>query len=80
MTWVTALMVYLILWWLVFFAALPWGVRPHADADAGHDAGAPVNPALWRKAAVTTVISAAIFGAVYWTVDAGVLDALIHKR
>ena len=80
MTWVTALLVYLILWWLVFFAVLPWGIRRNQDEDAGHDAGAPINPALWRKAAATTLVSAVIFAAVYWTIDSGTLDHLIHNR
>ena len=80
MTWFTAVLVYLVLWWLVFFAVLPWGVRRNEDSDAGHDAGAPVNPALLRKAAATTLVSALVFAAAYWAIESGVLDFLIHNR
>lgn len=80
MSWITGLLVFVVLWWLVLFAVLPWGVRTNDGRESGHDAGAPVNPALWRKAAVTTLIAGVIFGAVYWTVDSGVFDHLIHRK
>jgi len=59
------IVVYLVVWWLVFFAALPVGVRHDRTNDSGHDPGAPDRPMLWRKVAATTVITAVIVGAVY---------------
>ena len=79
MTWVTGILVFVMLWWLVFFAVLPWGVRPGVDHEAGQDAGAPVNPALARKAAVTPALAAILFALVYWAVAGGVFDSLIHR-
>ena len=52
------IVVYVILWWLVFFMALPWGVRRTEAPEDGHDPGAPSNPRLWLKAGITTAIAA----------------------
>ncbi len=69
MSWTTALAIYFILWWVVLFAVLPWGVRSQAednDIAPGTDPGAPAVPALGRKALWTTAISGVLFGAFYW--------------
>lgn len=57
--------IYLIIWWLVLFAVLPWGVRRQESDEVGHDPGAPANPMLLKKALVTTAISALIWGAYF---------------
>jgi predicted secreted protein len=54
--------IFLIIWWLVLFAVLPWGVRRQESDDPGHDPGAPANPMLLKKAVVTTVIALLIWG------------------
>lgn len=64
--------IYFVLWWIVLFAVLPWGVRSQHESEAfepGTDPGAPQRPLLLRKALATTLISAALFAAVYviWT-------------
>jgi predicted secreted protein len=63
-----ALAIYVTIWWIVLFAVLPFGVRSADEAGEelpeGSDPGAPVAPQLARKAAVTTVIAAVIFGVV----------------
>lgn len=74
MTWFTAILVYLIVWWVVIFAVLPWGVRPREAPEAGHERGAPERPMLWRKAAVTTVISAVIWLVIYFLVESNAID------
>lgn len=61
--------VYFIVWWLVFFAVLPFGASSqadHGDRVLGTEPGAPPHPALKRKALVTTGISAAIFAVIYF--------------
>lgn len=65
MGWFTGAMVYVVIWWVVIFAVLPWGVRPAEEGDLGHDAGAPANPRLWLKAGVTTLVAAVIWLIVY---------------
>ncbi|MFY9627069.1 MAG: DUF1467 family protein [Methylocystis sp.] len=61
-----AVAVYFTMWWIVLFAILPLGVRSlHEEGDTpeGSDPGAPVAPMLLKKAALTTVVSAVLFGA-----------------
>jgi predicted secreted protein len=65
MTWVQAIVAYVIIWWLVIFAVLPFGVRPAEKGDLGHAVGAPANPRLGIKAAVTTAIAAVLWLVLY---------------
>ena len=71
MSWTTGAAIYFIIWWVVLFAVLPFGVRSHAEAgteaEAGHDPGAPVRPALGPKLIWTTVVATALF-AICWVV------------
>ena len=55
--------IYFVVWWIVLFAVLPWGVQSQDEAEdvlPGSDPGAPVRPLLLRKAIATTLVSAAI--------------------
>jgi predicted secreted protein len=61
MGWVTGVAVYVVLWWVVLFAVLPWGVRPAEDLPPGADKGAPARPRMVLKAAVTTIIAATLW-------------------
>lgn len=61
----TAFAIYFIVWWVVLFAVLPWGVRSQAEAGDvvdGSDPGAPAIPHLWAKLLWTTGVSALLFG------------------
>ena len=66
MQWLSQVMIYVLIWFVVLFAVLPWGVRQSSDPEPGHDPGAPVNPNLWRKAIVTTVISLLLWGVYFY--------------
>ena len=58
----TGIAIYFLIWWVVLFAVLPWGVRAQGDeAVAGSDPGAPQVPRIWMKLVWTTVASAVIF-------------------
>ena len=65
MGWVSGIVVYVMIWWLVIFMVLPFGVKPPEEPEPGHAPSAPDRPMLWRKAAVTTAISAVIWVVVY---------------
>ncbi|MCQ4188267.1 MULTISPECIES: DUF1467 family protein [Methylocystis] len=58
--------IYLTIWWIVLFAVLPLGVRSSEEAEEdlleGADPGAPASPDLLKKAGITTVVSAVLFG------------------
>ena len=58
--------IFLLIWFVVLFAVLPWGVRQPTEAEPGHDPGAPANPQLGRKALITTAISLAVWGVYFY--------------
>lgn len=60
--------IYFIVWWLVLFIVLPFGVRSQDDAGSivpGTPGSAPLAPRLLRTALITTVVSAAVFAILY---------------
>ena len=69
MAWTTAVAIYFVMWWVVLFAVLPWGVRSQhegGDVVPGSDPGAPAVPRLALKLAATTVVTGILFGLLYW--------------
>ena len=61
----TALAIYFLVWWLVLFAVLPWGVRNQeesGDVSPGTDPGAPAVHTVWIKLVWTTVVATVVFG------------------
>ncbi len=71
---VTAIAVYLVIWWLVLFTVLPWGVKPEENPQTGHVTSAPAQPRLRRKFLVTTGISGIIWLVVYFLIKNDVID------
>jgi len=65
MGWVTGIVVYFLVWWITLFAVLPLWVTPAARDDPGYAAGAPERPRLLLKVAITTVVSAVIWLAIF---------------
>ncbi len=61
MTWLQGIVAYVVIWWVVIFAVLPFGIRPAEEGDIGHAAGAPTNPRLWFKAGITTLVAAVLW-------------------
>lgn len=64
----TAFAIYFIIWWVVLFAVLPWGVRSQHEEGAiapGSDPGAPVVPRLRWKLIWTTIVAGVVFAAWY---------------
>jgi predicted secreted protein len=70
---VSAIVVFVVLWWLVFFMVLPWGVRRLDAPEPGQEFGAPERPMLWRKALITAVIATILFGITYAIVTSDLL-------
>jgi len=57
-----SLIIYVLIWWIVFFALLPIDVnREKKDNIRGIDAGAPENPKIIKKFAYSTLITSIIF-------------------
>jgi predicted secreted protein len=74
MTWFIGISSYVVIWWVVIFAVLPFGVRHAEEGDPGHAAGAPANPRLPLKAAVTTIIAAVLWLGLFWAVQSGLVN------
>jgi predicted secreted protein len=74
MTWFVGAAAYVVIWWVVIFAVLPFWVRPVEKREPGHDAGAPADPRLKLKAALTTVIAGVIWLALYWAVSSNFVN------
>jgi predicted secreted protein len=71
MSWVQGVVVYVLVWWVVIFAVLPWGVRAPAEFVPGQARGAPAQPRLWLKAGITTVAAAVIWLIIWGIIRAG---------
>jgi predicted secreted protein len=73
----TAFAIYFVMWWIVLFLTLPFGVRSqHEDGEGapGTDPGAPIAALMGRKLIWTTVISAIVFAVSMLAYDAGLLN------
>jgi predicted secreted protein len=69
MNWLTGIVVYILVWWVTLFAILPLWVSPSEPGELGHAAGAPRHPLLARKLALTTILAAIIWLAIYIVVS-----------
>lgn len=57
------LALYFVIWWILLFAVLPFGVRSQAesgDVVRGSEPGAPALPALREKAIWTTLVASVV--------------------
>ena len=66
---VTAVAIYLTIWWTALFCILPLGIKSYHDMGItppyGADPGSPVNPNLKRKFLTTTWVSTLLFAALW---------------
>jgi predicted secreted protein len=58
MTLSIGIIVYVMIWVVVLFLVLPWGVRLPDEVRPGHATSAPEKPYIGLKFLITTVISA----------------------
>ena len=79
----TVIAIYFIIWWVVLFAILPWGVHSQhesGDVAPGTDPGAPAVHLVWRKLLWTTVTAAVVFGIVAAVYKADLIPLEFLKR
>jgi len=60
----TGVAIYFLIWWIVLFAILPFGVRSQTESGevvAGTDPGAPALPRLISKLIWTTIVATVVF-------------------
>ena len=62
----TALAIYFVIWWIVLFAVLPWGVHSQHESGEmapGTDPGAPKLANIKLKLVWTTIVASLVFAA-----------------
>ena len=73
-----SIIVYVLIWWIIFFAILPIGIQSNKekfrDKIEGVDPGAPNNPKIARKFLITTIITSIIFIVIYYLVKLDLLN------
>jgi predicted secreted protein len=74
MKWFEAIASFVVIWWVVLFAVLPFGVRSLDPGDIGHAAGAPANPRIWRKVGITTLVAVVVWVGVYLLVNSNLIQ------
>ena len=79
----TIIAIYFIIWWVVLFAVLPWGVRSQEESGEvvpGTDPGAPVSHRIWMKLIWTTVVASVVFGVLYGIYAGGLIPLEFLKQ
>jgi predicted secreted protein len=75
---VGAFVIYFLIWWCVFFAMLPIGVKSRWEGEGdgvdGADPGAPSNPNLKKKLLWTTLAALAIWVPTIALILSGVIN------
>jgi len=74
MNWFTGVLVYVMIWWVVLFTVLPWGIKVPEEPEPGHATSAPDKPRLVRKFTITTVIATVLWGVVYTLIESGLIS------
>lgn len=72
-----AVAIYIVVWWTVLFAILPFGVRTQdedGDVVPGTPESAPTRPRLLRVVVLTTLVSAVLFAGLWAAVRYDVLS------
>lgn len=72
--WVTAVFVYIVVWWVVLFAVLPWGVRTPDEPEPGMASSAPVEPRILRKFMITSVVSLLVWLVIFGIERSGIIS------
>jgi len=65
----TAIAIFFLIWWVVLFAVLPWGIHSQhegGEISPGTDPGAPIGVRLGRKLLWTTLVAIAIYAVCFF--------------
>lgn len=60
---ITVILIFVLVWWMVFFAVLPMGVRSQVEDGEvvpGSEPGAPSQPKVWKKALLALYIASGV--------------------
>lgn len=76
MTIVFGLAVYFMMWWIILFVMLPFGMRQTQEEAGevvpGSEPSAPVRPRFLRVIVLTTIVTTVLFAGYYWLRGSGI--------
>jgi predicted secreted protein len=67
------ILVFIVVWWVVLFTVLPFGIKPDSNAIKGLEPSAPQNPLIAKKFMVTTLITTIIWVLIYVIISKDIL-------
>ena len=70
----SAIVVYVLIWWIVFFCTLPFGITNIEKAKDGTMPGAPINPGLKKKFIITTAITTVLWIGAYFIISSNLIS------
>jgi predicted secreted protein len=77
MSLVFAIAIYFVVWWIVLFAVLPFGVRTQAEAGdvvAGTPPSAPAKFSLLRVVIINTIVAFIVFAFIWAAIEFDFFD------
>ncbi len=89
MPFATALAIFFLIWWVVLFAVLPWGIKSQHEGDEmapGTDPGAPTKARIGWKLIWTTLVAATVYAvcavvyAEHWITVDGLISIFVKSR
>lgn len=70
----SGIVVYVLIWWMVFFCSLPFGIQNIDKPQDGSMPGAPIDPGLKKKAIVATIISCVAWVIIYFIITSDLIS------
>ena len=61
-------LIYVIIWWIVLFAILPFGIKKPDNVEKGHADGAPQNPLIFKKFIITSLAAFILWLIVFYMI------------
>lgn len=75
---VNGVVMYIVIWWVVFFVTLPFGVETAEEAGEdltpGSATSAPTKPRIGLKMLITTLITAVLWSGYYVIVESDLIS------
>lgn len=71
---VSGIVVFVVVWWVVLFAVLPWGAKPPDSVEPGLAESAPESPRIALKFLVTTGVAFLVWLAIEVVISSGIVS------
>ncbi len=74
MGWISSIVVYILVWWVVIFAILPMGNTPIEEGGADGMAGAPQEANIKKKFKIAAIVAAGIWCIIFLLIEMEIFD------